>query len=410
MITMGKKKLFFFFLLLLGSRVPSADSLSKAQGNRFPFKLRWVNVSGLDEKVVPSLVNLGKDSFPDLVLFPYASDSPEEGPPYMAILDSVPGYPWWVNPDSIRLGTPGNVHFTFGDFNEDGWIDIVLLGREPTESYFGISPQVLLNYKFIWLRSSMPELIGWDFPVVAVDLDSDRHIDFAFLEGMDTIVPYWGNGKGEFNRGEPLELKEPWERICVQKKTGSEALGIALLHRDRGHVGFIWNQGPGHHLAERTEVRTVLSFLLEDADSEAMNSLNLATLNDIVGITNFPPFLQVWKSLFPDRDVPKGGDGRPLQGPFFMQKGDLNLDGQQEILFGWGRLDQLTRIAIVSGKGASKKVEFLDLSDELLFPHLTLRDCDDDGDLDFVTTSYSFRESSSRVLFGENLTIAPTKK
>ncbi len=372
------------------------------------FKFRKVHVAGLDGTVVPALAPLfPKDGLPALILFPHGQAFPR-GVPRLNILRSGPGFEWWNHPDPVRFPIPGgNAHFAFGDFNEDGRLDIVLLGDQPGDSSSAPGPQVLLNLEGRWSRSGLPEDVVFASPVVAADLDSDGHLDFAFLRKEDTLVPWWGNGRGEFQRGKPRKMEEPWQRICVKKDSGHEPTEIVLLHRDRDRAVFLRNAGPGRHLIEGMKTRTVASFLLQEADREAFDSLNMPNYYDPIGQTRFSPFLKAWKSLGPDRVPPQGPDGEPLQGPFFMQKGDLDLDGHDEILFGWGRFDQLSRLEIVSRSVDAWCSVFVDLSDELLFPYATLADCDADGDLDLVAVSFSLKESSSRVVFGENRRRSP---
>jgi len=382
--------------------------LLPALAGQSPFQFRQVNVPGLDGPVVPALARLfPKDDLPALVLFPYGP-SFAEGPPRLAILDSASGYEWWTHPDPVRFPIPGgDVHFAFGDFNEDGRLDIALHGDDQVDFPFILGPQVLLNLELNWLPCGLPEYVDFPSPLVAADLDADGHLDLALLEDEDTLVPWWGDGRGEFQRGEPRKTEEPWERICVRKGSGGEPPEIVLLHRDRDRAAFLRNAGPGRHLVEGMKTGTVASFLLREADSAALDSLNLWNDYEVTGRARFSPFRKAWEALGPDRVPPQGPGGEPLQGPFFMLKGDLDLDGDDEFLFGWGRFDRLSRLEIVSRSVDAWCSVFVDLSDDLLFPYATLADCDADGDLDLVAVSYSEKEPSSRVVFGENQLRSP---
>jgi len=264
-----------------------------------------------------------------------------------------------------------------GDFNEDGWSDLVVPNEEANDL------RVFLNdERGGYGPFTVVPVPGANEPSTneGADFDGDGHIDFAVGSAQgDLLAVFRGDGTGALTHSQNLLVGTHVRGACVLDFEGDGDPDLAAAAFGANRVAFFANDGRGV-FSEVSSAETgdgEWSCAAADANGDGLMDLVVGARGDrtvaVLGSNGDGTFSEVYRG-------PAGGD------PWMMGAGDLNDDGAPDIV-AVNATDGSLSVMLGAGDGTLAAPVVYGLEG---FPlAVDLGDLDGDGDLDVVVSDYA---------------------
>lgn len=296
--------------------------------------------------VAPVEVKWGKENSFELLsmgLMDPANDS-------LGVLSSYAktGKSWLANPIQEKLMRP--VHVEFADWNGDGEEDHLI-------SHFGNHLGKLTLY--LSSSSGFEELILKKDPgarrTIAVDFDGDGDLDILALmtQVKESILLFENQGSGKFREKTLLAFQPSFgsSDFRYHDMTGDGVADLILVNGDNADLSQILKNYHGVRIFEGNgsgEFEESWFYPMYGASGLEVGDYDQDGLPDLIAISFFPDknqspkqdliyFRQVSKGIFEPRILLKSPDFHWLT----ISQGDLDLDGDMDLLIGTFAFDQL---------------------------------------------------------------------
>ena len=216
-------------------------------------------------------------------------------PPFMESLQFEP-----VEGDLPQEGR-WQMNFAVADFNEDGKVDLAF---PPRRKGYPVAPVIYLGDGeggfTMWRDARWPESAPWDYGgLVAADFDLDGHMDLAFAIHFKSQFVLYGDGTGNFGRGDHLRSPDP--RITSRAVTSADIDGdgrpdLAFIAEidyditssvrieDAPTAWVLFNRESGWQLSHDGLPSNVIGDVIRAADFDGDGSLELVLSSSTLGM------------------------------------------------------------------------------------------------------------------------------
>ena len=263
------------------------------------------------------------------------------------------------------------------DLNEDGLLDLAIVNEDTAD----LSVHLNLGGGHFEPKGTRYLLGRRASPSEPADFDGDGHVDIAVANISDgTVSVLLGRGDGSFGPAQVIPVGDTPRGLTVLDVDGDGDTDVAVTAAGSDDVAILLNDGEGHFaVGARVDTGWHQEWALATADVDEDGLLDL-----VVGAQGDSRVVPL-KSM---------GDGsfQPLAGyavggsVWMLVTGDLNGDGHDDIASVQGRSDNAA-LLFGDGRGAFGPATILPIEPFGLASDLG--DLDGDGDLDWITSSYS---------------------
>jgi hypothetical protein len=267
---------------------------------------------------------------------------------------------------------PAPVDMVAGDFNSDGWPDLVLC------DWFGSSPLLMLNRGAGKFGAAQPIAGASAIDSLAIaDLNRDRRPDLVGSTGSDLVV-LLGRGDGSFRVGETYETQSNAQVQAIVLDVNADRLGDIAATTPNGIQTWI---GRGDGTFKKGASSAVLGLL----SGLAAARFDRDRFTDLAVLDAFPLMQKVIALKGKgDGTFTETGSGTTGYGPEAVMGGDLNTDGFTDMVtadsFGF-----TASVLISSGLGGFRKATAYDAGNGPV--SVAIADFDRDGHKDFVSSA-----------------------
>lgn len=363
-------------VLVAGEGVRAADAVFDAP-RQYPMGLRYTS----------AIADVNRDGLPDILTPVYLSDSVG-----VALNDGNNG----LEPSFGIHVRPGVYSIAISDINGDGWFDMAC-----THQYYPEDLYVYLNDGHMTFTVT-DSLIGLQAGTPRFDdFNGDGHVDMLVSQyATQSNVLYFGDGTGAFNRQETLPFGYVGLRPFDVDNDSDPDLCYKANGWDPGPVIVLRNNGAGEFLeADTCEVHDGLQWV-------APVDINGDGWMDLIGPAKqiaIPNYLIIHGGILALLNRGNGQFEAPRMtypeqfryGTPGLLAGDLDADGDDDLIAGWG--DGKYEVFESTGYGYFQSIETASLSSG----YLQLSDFDRDGDADvlYVSGGLTVLENTGQPVF-----------
>jgi len=298
--------------------------------------------------------------------------------------------------DVFRAGSPlpsvgpGNYIAANGDFNNDGRLDLAVIGAKFSPGPFVGGLQILLNQgKDRFTAGPMQTLPSAGLSIVAADFNGDGNLDVALFDKAESVAIFDGNGDGSVTPAGEFLANFTNDSLNVGDFNGDGRIDIAAgggkfisynpktnVITDEAQIAVLLNNGNGQFSTAFTHIGGLMghsSLAVIDYDHNGKSDIAFPVGSGVQILTskgdgtfNFPAML-------------------PTGAVDFITSGDINRDGLPDLLFTTASTVGSYALALPAG-GFGKVIQLPSMNRPTQPDGMVTGDFNGDGRTDIVTT------------------------